>query len=74
MFVPETRYIHGRPATPDVVGSMVETGPMLRRSDLVSELGFRTRGRYDVETRALTARQRHMMAASRGAVSPAGGR
>ena len=45
----------------------IETGPMLRRPDLVLELRVKTRGRYDVETRAFTARQRQMMAAARAA-------
>jgi uncharacterized protein (TIGR02270 family) len=72
-FAPEVRHIHGAPASPDRVSAMIESGPMLRRPDLVFELGVRTRGKYDVETRALTARQRQMMAASRAAVAAAGG-
>ena len=37
------------------------------------ELRVKTRGRYDVEPRAFTARQRQMMMASRAAVSGSGG-
>jgi uncharacterized protein (TIGR02270 family) len=70
-FIADTRHIHGRPATPELVRSMIETGPMRRRPDLAFELAVRTRGRYDVEVRALTSRQRQMMAASGAAMSAA---
>jgi len=50
----------------------IESGPMLRRPDLVLQLRVKTRGRYDVETRAFAARQRQMMAAGRSAAE--GGR
>jgi len=40
--------------------------------DLVLELRVKTRGRYDVETRAFTPRQRQMMAAGRATVSGQG--
>ncbi len=72
-FSADARHIHGRPVTGDVLLAMVETGAMLRRPDLVLELQARTRGRYDVETRAFASRQRQMMAAGRAAVV-AGGR
>jgi hypothetical protein len=71
-FAPDVRHIHGRPATSDVVLAMIETGPMLRRPDLVLELNVKTRGKYDVEPRAFTPRQRKMMARSRAAVSGGG--
>ena len=73
-FVPDVRYIHGRPATPETVSAMIETGPMLRRPDLVLELRARTQGRYDVETRAFRWRQRQMMARGRAALSTLDGR
>jgi uncharacterized protein (TIGR02270 family) len=66
-FTADVRHIHGRPVTGDVLLAIVETGPMLRRPDLVLELQARTRGRYDVETRAFASRQRQMMAAGRAA-------
>ena len=47
---------------------------MLRRPDLALELRVKTRGRYDVETRAFTGRQRQMMMASRAAVAGQNGR
>ena len=63
------RHIRGKPATGDALLSMMETGPMLRRPDLALELRVKTRGRYDVEPRAFTGRQRQMMMVSRAAVS-----
>jgi uncharacterized protein (TIGR02270 family) len=66
------RHIRGRAATGDILLDAIETGPMLRRPDLVLELRVKTRGRYDVETRAFTARQRQMMAAGRAASGQAG--
>ena len=68
------RHVLGRPVTGDVLLDTIERGPMLRRPDLVLELRVKTRGRYDVETRAFTSRQRQMMAAGRNAVSGQGGR
>jgi hypothetical protein len=47
---------------------MIETGPMLRRPDLVLEMRVKTRGGYDVEPRGFTHRQRQMMATSRAAL------
>jgi uncharacterized protein (TIGR02270 family) len=63
------RHIRGKPANGDTLLSMMETGPMLRRPDLALELRVKTRGRYDVETRAFTGRQRQMMMVGRAAVS-----
>lgn len=66
------RHLCGRPASTDTLIGAIESGPMLRRPDLVFELRARTRGRYDVETRAFTHRQRQMMAAGRTALSSGG--
>jgi uncharacterized protein (TIGR02270 family) len=66
------RHIRGKPAGGDTLLSMMETGPMLRRPDLALELRVKTRGRYDVEPRAFTGRQRQMMMVSRAAVSGQG--
>ena len=63
------RHIRGKPATGDALLTMMETGPMLRRPDLALELRVKTRGRYDVEPRAFTGRQRQMMMVSRAAVA-----
>lgn len=73
-FAPDIRYAQGRPISLDQLMTLVETGPMLRRPDLVLELRARTRGAYDVETRAFSARQRQMMAAARAAAMTNGGR
>jgi uncharacterized protein (TIGR02270 family) len=70
----DVRHVRGRPAGVDTLLAAIESGPMLRRPDLVCELRVRTEGRYDVETRAFAARQRQMMAAGRMAVSGRGGR
>jgi uncharacterized protein (TIGR02270 family) len=69
----DVRHIRGRPASSDTLIAAVETGPMLRRPDLVLELRAKTRGRYDVETRAFAARQRQMMVVARAALAHAGG-
>ena len=63
------RHLRGVPVSPEVQLATIETGPMLRRPDLVLELRARSRGRYDVETRAFTSRQRQMMAAGRAALA-----
>jgi uncharacterized protein (TIGR02270 family) len=63
------RHLRGVPASPASQLTAIETGPMLRRPDIVLELRARSRGRYDVETRAFTARQRQMMAAGRAALA-----
>jgi uncharacterized protein (TIGR02270 family) len=67
------RHIRGVAVSRATLLAAVETGPMLRRPDLVLELRARTKGRYDVETRAFAARQRKMMAAARAAISSDGG-
>ena len=73
-FAADARYIHSRPATRETRVAMVETGPMLRRPDLLFQLAAKTEGQYDVEPRAFTARQRQMMAKGRAALSSPGGR
>jgi uncharacterized protein (TIGR02270 family) len=67
------RHLRGIATSQSTRVAAVETGPMLRRPDLVLELQARTQGKYDVETRAFTARQRKMMAAARAALSADGG-
>jgi uncharacterized protein (TIGR02270 family) len=64
----DVRHIQGRRSNGESLLVAIETGPMLRRPDLIFELRVKTRGRYDVEPRAFTQRQRQMMAASRAAV------
>jgi uncharacterized protein (TIGR02270 family) len=66
-FAENGRHVQGRPAGPETLIAMVENGPMLRRPDLVLELRARSHGRYDVEPRAFTSRQRQMMATARAA-------
>jgi uncharacterized protein (TIGR02270 family) len=61
----DVRHIHGRPVGHETLIAMVESGPMLRRPDLIFELRARSRGRYDVEPRAFADRQRQMMAVAR---------
>jgi uncharacterized protein (TIGR02270 family) len=73
-FAEDVRHIQGEPVTGDTLMRTIETGPMLRRPDLVLELRVRTRARYDVEPRAFRWRQRQMMAAGRVALSRGGGR
>jgi uncharacterized protein (TIGR02270 family) len=63
------RHIRGKAVDGDTLLETMETGPMIRRSDIALELRVRTRGRYDVEPRAFTGRQLQMMMASRAAVS-----
>ena len=63
------RHLRGVPVSTEVQLRSIESGPMLRRPDLVIELRARSRGRYDVETRAFTSRQRQMMAAGRSALA-----
>lgn len=69
---PTARHLRGIATSQSKRVAAVETGPMLRRSDLVLELQARTKGKYDVETRAFTARQRKMMAAGRAALTADG--
>jgi hypothetical protein len=44
--------------------AVLAQGPMRRRRGLAIEVAIRTRGRVQVETRALTARQRAELAAA----------
>jgi uncharacterized protein (TIGR02270 family) len=60
------RHFLGKPVNLDVLVGAIESGPMLRRPDLITELSIRSGGRYDVEPRAFAHVQRRMMAASRG--------
>jgi uncharacterized protein (TIGR02270 family) len=64
----DVRHIQGRRSNGETLLATIESGPMLRRPDLILELRVKTRGRYDVEPRAFTQRQRQMMSASRAAV------
>lgn len=68
-FAANVRHVHGKPAARETLLAMVETGPMLRRPDLILELRARSRGKYDVEPRAFRARQRQMMASARSALA-----
>jgi uncharacterized protein (TIGR02270 family) len=67
-YAPGVRHLYGRPVNVGVLVSAIESGPMLRRPDLISELTIRTGGRYDVEPRAFAHVQRRMMAAGRSAL------
>ncbi|HMN43941.1 MAG TPA: TIGR02270 family protein [Povalibacter sp.] len=70
-FQPDVRYIRGQPASVEALLGAIETGPMLRRPDLVLNLAAKTQGAYDVETRSFAARQRIMMARGRSALAGA---
>jgi uncharacterized protein (TIGR02270 family) len=59
------RRVRGFPVSIEGLMQAVESGPMLRRPDYLVELRVRTRGRYDVEPRALRSVQRAMMSAGR---------
>jgi uncharacterized protein (TIGR02270 family) len=67
-FAPGARYWAGKPVDSGALVASIESGPMLRRPDLISELNVRSAGRYDVEPRAFAHVQRRMMAAGRGAM------
>jgi uncharacterized protein (TIGR02270 family) len=67
-FQPDARYVRGQPASPATLLHAIETGPMLRRPELVLELAVQSNGRFDVETRAFTQRQRAMLASGRNAL------
>jgi uncharacterized protein (TIGR02270 family) len=67
-YVTGARHIYGKPVDLGVLLTAVETGPMLRRPDLLAELSIRTGGRYDVEPRAFAHVQRRMMSAGRAAM------
>ena len=67
-YVPGVRHLYGKPVDLAVLVAAIESGPMLRRPDLIGELTIRTGGRYDVEARAFAHVQRRMMADGRGAM------
>jgi uncharacterized protein (TIGR02270 family) len=67
-YVAGTRYLYGKPVDLGVLLASVESGPMLRRPDLLAELAIRSGGRYDVEPRAFAHVQRRMMSAGRAAL------
>jgi uncharacterized protein (TIGR02270 family) len=67
-YVSGARHLYGRPVDVGVLVAAVESGPMLRRPDVVAELAIRSGGRYDVEPRAFAHVQRRMMSAGRGAM------
>jgi uncharacterized protein (TIGR02270 family) len=62
------RHLYGMPVDLSVLVRAIESGPMLRRPDLIAELTIRSGGRYDVEPRAFAHTQRRMMLASSGAL------
>lgn len=64
-YSPGVRHLYGRPLDLDGLLRALETGPMLRRADLALEVGVRSGGQYDLETRAFAETQRGMMAAGR---------
>ncbi|MFO0755487.1 MAG: TIGR02270 family protein [Byssovorax sp.] len=57
-FDPRTRYLLGEPLRVDTALAALRHGPMRRRPSLALEIALRTRGKFTVETRAFTARQR----------------
>jgi uncharacterized protein (TIGR02270 family) len=67
-YVSGVRHLYGRPVDLAVLVAGIESGPMLRRPDLITELTIRSGGRYDVEPRAFARVQRRMMIAGRGAL------
>jgi len=67
-YAPNTRYLRGRPFDVGVLMAAIDKGPMLRRGDYALELYVRTGGACDIETRAATFTQRHMIAAARASL------
>jgi uncharacterized protein (TIGR02270 family) len=67
-FTRGVRHFLGKPVDLDVLLGAIESGPMLRRPDLITELTIRSGGRYDVEPRSFANVQRRMMAAGRGSL------
>jgi uncharacterized protein (TIGR02270 family) len=63
------RYFGGRPVDLSVLVAAIETGPMLRRPNLILEATVRTAGQYDVEPRAFAHIQHRMMVAGRAALA-----
>jgi uncharacterized protein (TIGR02270 family) len=62
-FSTNTRFQGGRPVDLIVLQDELLRGPMRRRHATALELAVRTAGRYQVETRALSAEQRKQMSA-----------
>ncbi len=62
-FVDGQRYIRGAPADLTALQRALVEDPMRRRHAIALELAVRTGGRYQVETRALSATQRRQMEA-----------
>jgi uncharacterized protein (TIGR02270 family) len=67
-YAPAVRHFLGKPVSLETLMAAVESGPMLRRPDLITELTIRSGGRYDVEPLAFAHVQRRMMAAGRDAL------
>jgi uncharacterized protein (TIGR02270 family) len=65
-FEKKGRYLLGAPWGRETVLSVLARGPMRRRRGVAIEVAVRTRGRVQVETGALTARQRADVAAAEG--------
>jgi hypothetical protein len=65
-FEKKGRYLLGAPWGRESVLAVLRHGPMRRRRGLAMEVAVRTRGRVQVETRALTARQRADLTAAEG--------
>jgi uncharacterized protein (TIGR02270 family) len=63
------RHFRGRPVDLSVLVAAIETGPMLRRPNLILEATVRTAGQYDIEPRAFAHVQRRMMVAGRVALA-----
>ena len=58
------RYLYGVPWSRESVLSLLAHGPMRRRRGVAAEVAARTRGRIQVETRALSDRQRTEVASA----------
>jgi uncharacterized protein (TIGR02270 family) len=65
---PGARHFRGRPFDLSVLLEAIETGPMMRRPDLILEATVRTNGAYDVEPRAFARVQQRMMTAGRASL------
>jgi uncharacterized protein (TIGR02270 family) len=71
-YPPDSRHLRGQAATLDTLLANIETGPMLRRPDLILRLAATTKGRYRVEPRAFVVEQRPMMARGRADIVSSG--
>jgi uncharacterized protein (TIGR02270 family) len=67
-YAPGVRHFLGKPVNLQTLLDAIESGPMLRRADLITELAIRSGGIYDVESRAFGQVQRRMMVSGRGAL------